>query len=160
MSAVCAVSASALTLRVEFDVFGEIEIMRADSDGRFRDARRQMERGGGQHGKFAFQQRFQRRAVGYVDDFGVDTLMRRHIRQLVCRAIRNRDAIIAGDGQHPGDGRADIARADNDNVFHVLVPRSKFACFRAQDAPQRQNDSFHWRFAASLCADSGLILRS
>ncbi|MNV73042.1 hypothetical protein D3C71_1661710 [compost metagenome] len=87
-----------------FDVFSQIEIMRADCNRSFRNARRQVEGGSGKHGKLAFQQRFQRRTVANVDDFSIDTLMRRHIRQLVCRAIGNRDAIIAGDSQHPGDG--------------------------------------------------------
>ena len=43
-----------LDLAGGFHVFGQIEIMRADGNGRFGNARRQVEGGGGQHGEFAF----------------------------------------------------------------------------------------------------------
>ncbi|MNY03884.1 hypothetical protein D3C86_1365270 [compost metagenome] len=43
-----------LDLAGGFHVFGEIEIMRADGNGRFGNTRRQVEGGGGEHGEFAF----------------------------------------------------------------------------------------------------------
>ncbi|KVK62828.1 hypothetical protein L905_20755 [Agrobacterium sp. TS43] len=84
-----------LDLAGGFDVFGEIEIMRADGDRRFGNARRQVEGGGGEHGEFAFQQCFQSGTVGDVDDFGINPFMRRHIGQLIGRTVGDGDAIIA-----------------------------------------------------------------
>ena len=44
------------------------------------------------------------------------------IGELPRRAIRDRDAIVAGAGQHARDGRANLARANDDDVLHQVLP--------------------------------------
>ncbi len=88
----------------------------------FGDRHRQMERRGAKHGEFAGEQGHKRLSVGDVDDRGRDGVVLLDLLQLLGAAVGDADAVVAAMGQHARDGGADLAGADDDDVFHFVSP--------------------------------------
>ncbi len=105
-------------------VLGEVEIVRARGAGRFRNARRQMERGGIEHRKLSVEQIDQLGTVLDIGRHGANALVAVAAGEHLGRAIRQGDLVIARRGEQLGHRGADFPGADHDDVLHPPSARS------------------------------------
>ena len=104
------------------DVLGEVEIVHAGRSRGFGDAPGEVEGRGAQHGELASERLLHRAGGGDVQLFRFDTDGEFGRGKLGRRAVDERDVIVARGAKHFGDGRADLAGADDNDVLHDQYP--------------------------------------
>ena len=108
------------------DVFGEVEIMGARHGGGFGNRAGQMEGGGREDRELSGEQSGQSAAVGDIQFGGGEGIVAVEARKLLGAAVGDCDAVVAACGQHQRNGAANLARANDDDLFWGVRAHGKF----------------------------------
>ncbi|KFH25480.1 hypothetical protein IB61_05090 [Brucella abortus LMN2] len=96
--------------------------MNARLCGSFSDTRGQVEGGSTQHGKLAGKSGFQRLRIFNIERLRFNRCSRFQSIKLRLRTVNNRYGIFARGGEKIGNGGADFACADDNDLFSYFFP--------------------------------------